>query len=80
MAVRLEAMDEAVRLTVRDSGPGLDEATRARALEPFFTTRTGQAGLGLTQAYAFARIARGDLVLTGQIGEGAEATLTLPRV
>ena len=79
VAVRLESIDETVRLTVRDTGSGLDEATAARALEPFFTTRPGHAGLGLTQAYAFARIARGDLALTGQPGAGAEATLTLPR-
>jgi signal transduction histidine kinase len=79
VAVRMEPMDDAVRLTVRDTGPGLDEATAARALEPFFTTRPGQAGLGLAQAHAFARLFNGELSLTGQDGEGAVATLTLPR-
>lgn len=79
VSVRLEAIDDGVRLTVRDTGPGLDEATAARAFEPFFTTRPGQDGLGLAQAHAFARLSQGDLTLGGERGAGAEATLTLPR-
>jgi len=79
VAVRLEALaDGGARLTVRDTGPGLDAATAARALEPFFTTRDGAAGLGLAQVHAFARQSDGVLTLTGAEGEGAEATLTLP--
>ncbi len=79
VAVRLEALDDGgVRLTVRDTGPGLDAATAARAMEPFFTTRDGAAGLGLAQVHAFARQSGGAVTLTGAEGEGAEATLTLP--
>lgn len=81
VAVRLEALpDGEARLTVRDTGPGLDAATAARALEPFFTTRDGATGLGLAQVHAFARQSGGALTLTGAEGEGAEATLTLPAV
>ncbi|WGM32824.1 ATP-binding protein [Brevundimonas sp. NIBR11] len=79
VAVRLEALaDGGARLTVRDTGPGLDATTAARAMEPFFTTRDGAAGLGLAQVHAFARQSGGVLTLTGAEGEGAEATLTLP--
>lgn len=79
VAVRLEALGEGgARLTVRDTGPGFDAATAARALEPFFTTREGASGLGLAQVHAFARLSGGTLALTGAEGEGAEATLTLP--
>jgi len=79
VAVRLEALGEGgARLTVRDTGPGLDAATAARAMEPFFTTRDGAAGLGLAQVHAFARQSGGVLALTGAEGEGVEATLTLP--
>ena len=81
VAVRLEALAEGgARLTVRDTGPGLDAATAARALEPFFTTRDGAAGLGLAQVHAFARQSGGALTLTGAEGEGAEATVILPPV
>ncbi|MDP3080506.1 MAG: PAS domain-containing protein, partial [Brevundimonas sp.] len=44
VAVRLETMLEGgVRLSVRDSGPGMDRDLAARAVEPFFTTREGAA-------------------------------------
>ncbi|WP_269515289.1 PAS domain-containing sensor histidine kinase [Brevundimonas subvibrioides] len=80
IAVRLESLDGEVRLSVRDTGPGLTAATAQRALEPFFTTRVGAQGLGLAQAHAFARQWGGTLSLTGVDGEGAEAVLTLPGV
>ena len=79
VAVRLETMLEGgVRLSVRDSGPGMDRDMAARAVEPFFTTREGAAGLGLSQAYAFARQSGGVLSIDSAPGEGAEVSITLP--
>ncbi|MGZ9113386.1 MAG: PAS domain-containing sensor histidine kinase [Brevundimonas sp.] len=79
VAVRLEAMLEGgVRLSVRDSGPGMDRELAARAIEPFFTTREGAAGLGLSQAYAFSRQSGGVLSIDSAPGEGAEVSITLP--
>lgn len=79
VAVRLETMLEGgVRLSVRDSGPGMDRDLAARAVEPFFTTREGAAGLGLSQAYAFARQSGGVLSIDSKPGEGAEVSITLP--
>ena len=78
VAVRLEATPEGARLSVRDSGPGMDGDTAARAREPFFTTKTGAAGLGLAQAYAFARQSGGTLTIDSAPGEGAEVAVTLP--
>ena len=79
VAVRLETLLEGgVRLSVRDSGPGLDRDLAARAVEPFFTTREGAAGLGLSQAYAFSRQSGGVLSIDSAPGEGAEVSITLP--
>ncbi|MBI2260334.1 MAG: PAS domain-containing protein [Caulobacterales bacterium] len=79
VAVRLEALLEGgLRLSVRDSGPGMDRDLAARAVEPFFTTREGAAGLGLSQAYAFARQSGGVLSVDSQPGQGAEVSITLP--
>ncbi|MDP2148082.1 MAG: PAS domain-containing protein [Parvibaculum sp.] len=79
VAVRLETMLEGgVRLSVRDSGPGMDRDMAARAVEPFFTTREGAAGLGLSQAYAFARQSGGVLSIDSVPGDGAEVSITLP--
>jgi len=80
VAVRLETLLEGgVRLSVRDSGPGMDRELAARAVEPFFTTREGAAGLGLSQAYAFARQSGGVLSIDSVPGDGAEVSITLPQ-
>ena len=79
IAVRLdETPDGQWRLSVRDNGPGMDSDVLARASEPFFTTRDGATGLGLSQAYAFARQSGGRLSLDSAPGEGTEAALILP--
>jgi signal transduction histidine kinase len=81
VAVRLETlMEGGLRLSVRDSGPGMDRELAARAPEPFFTTKPGAAGLGLSQAYAFARQSGGKLSIDSGPGEGAEVAVTLPVV
>lgn len=80
VAVRLESlMEGGLRLSVRDTGPGMDRELAARAVEPFFTTRDGAAGLGLSQAYAFARQSGGVLSIDAAPGGGAEVSITLPQ-
>lgn len=81
VAVRLETLLEGgLRLSVRDTGPGMDRELAARAVEPFFTTRQDAAGLGLSQAYAFARQSGGTLSIDSRPGEGAEVSITLPQL
>ncbi len=79
VAVRLADTVEAAEFSVIDLGHGMDAETRARAIEPFFTTRPGQAGLGLSEAHAFARQSGGRLELESAPGEGTTVRLILPR-
>ncbi|NOG72525.1 PAS domain-containing protein [Roseicella sp. DB1501] len=69
-----------VRIRVADSGHGMDAATRARATEPFFTTKeTGQgSGLGLAMAHGFAVQSGGALQIESVPGEGTVVSLWLP--
>jgi two-component system sensor histidine kinase PilS (NtrC family) len=68
----------AARLTVRDTGPGIDPADEERVFDPFFTRRIGGTGLGLAVVQRAVRAHSGAvLVGTGPNG-GAEFTLYLP--
>lgn len=69
-----------VRVTVADTGVGMEEGVRARAVEPFFTTKThGRAtGLGLSMAWGVVRQARGRLGLASVPGRGTVVTIDLP--
>ncbi|WP_420475423.1 ATP-binding protein [Noviherbaspirillum sp. ST9] len=70
-----------LRLTVADNGEGMSSEVLAKALDPFFTTkRVGKgSGMGLPQAYGFARQNGGTLILRSRPGEGTQAVLYLPR-
>jgi signal transduction histidine kinase len=57
-------------LEIRDSGAGMDPATLERAIEPFFTTKPGRPGVGLSIANGIWRRHRGTLALRSQPGEG----------
>ncbi|MEL0082043.1 MAG: PAS domain-containing protein [Gammaproteobacteria bacterium] len=74
------AAGEYVRVSVADSGIGMDSATIERALEPFFTTK-GEfgTGLGLSQVYGFVQRARGDIEIISSPGKGSEFRLYFPR-
>jgi signal transduction histidine kinase len=48
-----------IRVTVTDSGPGMSEDVRARAFEPFTSTRDGHSGLGLTSVALIIRLFHG---------------------
>ena len=69
-----------VRLSVIDSGVGMDAATLARAVEPFFSTKeTGRGtGLGLSMVHGLAAQLGGAFALTSAPGEGTRADLYLP--
>lgn len=69
-----------IRLSVTDKGLGMDEATLARAQEPFYTTKgVGKGtGLGLSMVHGFAEQSGGRLILKSQKGLGTQAEIWLP--
>ena len=69
-----------IRLSVTDTGTGMDEATLHRAIEPFFTTK-GQGegtGLGLSMVHGLAAQSGGALKIRSKVGSGTTAELWLP--
>jgi PAS domain S-box-containing protein len=70
-----------VRVAMSDTGKGMDEATRARAIEPFFSTKgVGQGtGLGLSMAHGLASQLGGALTIDSTPGEGTCIAIWLPQ-
>lgn len=71
---------EYIRVSITDTGIGMDPATLSRAFEPFFSTKgAGKgSGLGLSSAYGIARQCEGTLELESEPGAGTTARLYLP--
>ncbi|MFY9942698.1 MAG: PAS domain S-box protein [Desulfobacterales bacterium] len=71
---------EYVKVTVRDTGVGMDEETMARIFEPFFTTKEiGKgSGLGLASVYGIIQNHKGIVRVSSREGQGASFSIYLP--
>jgi two-component system sensor kinase FixL len=69
----------ALRVSVRDNGPGLNAEQRQRIFEPFFTTKTKGTGLGMAIARRIVEAHGGQIGVGTPPARGAEIVITLPR-
>jgi signal transduction histidine kinase len=67
-----------VRLTVEDTGGGMDARVRERAFEDFFTTKPGGTGLGLAFVRRVTEAHGGEVLLSSREGQGTRVQLFLP--
>jgi signal transduction histidine kinase len=70
-----------IRLTVQDTGVGMPEDVRQKAIDPFFTTKPqGQGtGLGLSMTFGYIRQSNGYLKIDSTVGVGTTITILMPR-
>jgi two-component system sensor histidine kinase PilS (NtrC family) len=67
-----------VRLTVRDTGPGVKDEDFNRLFDPFYTTRTGGTGLGLAMVHRAVEAHRGAILVDSPESGGARFMIYLP--
>lgn len=69
-----------LRLTVSDTGPGMDAETRERVFEPFFTTKAsdGGSGIGLSAVRDIVKRLDGTISVDSRPGAGARFAVDLP--
>ena len=82
--VRVQRDASAVRIAIRDYGPGISSEDQARVFEPFYRVDkargrdTGGYGLGLSLTKKIMTAHGGDILLTSELGHGSTFTLRLP--
>jgi PAS domain S-box-containing protein len=73
------AAAQTVLVEVSDTGAGMDEETRRRCLEPFFTTKGERGtGLGLAMVYGVARRHKAEIEIASALGKGTTMGLSFP--
>ncbi len=80
--IHTHADDDHVFCAVEDSGRGMDDEVRARAFDPFFTTRLreGGTGLGLSISHGIVTEHRGALEIAHSSPNGTRVVFALPRL
>ncbi len=70
---------EYVKITIRDTGEGIEQANQKKIFDPFFTTKKSSkgTGLGLASAYGIIKKHNGTVTVASSPGEGAEFTIYL---
>jgi signal transduction histidine kinase len=78
VAVELSSSHDTFTIRVQDDGPGIPPEVRARIYEPFFSTKEGGTGLGMSIVHSLVALHGGSIELDSHPG-GTRFDITIPR-
>ncbi|WP_199794920.1 ATP-binding protein [Paenibacillus faecalis] len=78
--IGMQHNDKQISIVITDNGGGMDQNTLNHLFNPFFTTKEGGTGLGLSVSYRIIKNHGGSIAVKSDIGTGTEFILTLPKV
>lgn len=70
--------DKKATLTVSDTGEGMCPSIQSRVFDPFYSTKLGGTGIGLTTVRAIAALAGGSIEIDSRTGKGTTVVVSLP--
>jgi two-component system, cell cycle sensor histidine kinase and response regulator CckA len=78
VSISLALDGDVATLTVADNGCGMEESAQLGIFEPFYTTKPGHSGVGLSAVYGIVERAHGRIALTSAPRQGTTFRVTLP--
>ncbi len=78
LVISTEATSRGVALHLIDTGGGMDERTRSKIFDAFYTTKSGGSGLGLPIAKKIVEAHGGQMRVDSELGRGTQFTIELP--
>ena len=76
--VNMKSVGPAVSVSIKDTGVGIDGEHLAEIFNPFFTSKTSGAGMGLSKVHLLVEEHRGTLNVTSEPGKGTTVEVLLP--
>ena len=78
ICITAEYLDDRLKLTIKDTGPGIPEGTLTKLGTPFFTTKDNGTGLGLATSMKIMEELKGSLEVSSVVNEGTSITILIP--
>jgi PAS domain S-box-containing protein len=78
LRVETSSCDGIVRLTIADTGVGIEKKNLERIFDPFFSTKEGGTGLGLALTHQIIEEHGGTITCESEVGRGTTFTISLP--